>query len=241
MTSLRQVRHASPPHALERERATKIAVGSGKKLLRRLQLLNPAMSSWKIQLASCLLTREWHTKVSVLDWRLKGTKSRPLLYLHQRSGHGTDEIESGLLPTLQAHDKAKGNAERVGRFGTKHGGRNLNDEVAGLLPTLTAGNITGGNTSRSGNRKDELLLPGIIRGLAPTLSARDWKDTPGMASEGTNPDGTHRDRTDQLPRVIGICTGYRLSARFAAWFLGYPQTIFESETEQNGSQPSETP
>jgi hypothetical protein len=35
-----------------------------------------------------------------------------------------------LWPTPQAHDAAKGNSERVGRFGTKHGGRNLNDEVA---------------------------------------------------------------------------------------------------------------
>ncbi len=33
-------------------------------------------------------------------------------------------------PTPQAHDAAKGDPNRVGRFGTKHGGRNLNDEVA---------------------------------------------------------------------------------------------------------------
>jgi hypothetical protein len=34
-----------------------------------------------------------------------------------------------LSATPQAHDAHKGNAERVGRFGTKHGGRNLTDEV----------------------------------------------------------------------------------------------------------------
>jgi len=34
------------------------------------------------------------------------------------------------LPTPQAHDAAPGNPNRVGRYGTKHGGRNLNDEIA---------------------------------------------------------------------------------------------------------------
>jgi len=34
----------------------------------------------------------------------------------------------------------------------------------------------------------------------PTASSRDWKDTPGMATEAQNPDGSARDRTDQLPR-----------------------------------------
>lgn len=35
----------------------------------------------------------------------------------------------------------------------------------------------------------------------PTASSRDWKDTPGMATEATNPDGSTRKRVDQLPRV----------------------------------------
>jgi hypothetical protein len=34
----------------------------------------------------------------------------------------------------------------------------------------------------------------------PTTSARDHKDTPGMATKGINPDGSERNRTDQLPR-----------------------------------------
>ena len=35
----------------------------------------------------------------------------------------------------------------------------------------------------------------------PTASARDWKDSPGMATEAVNPDGSVRSRLDQLPRV----------------------------------------
>ncbi len=38
--------------------------------------------------------------------------------------------------------------------------------------------------------------------LWPTASSRDWKDTPGMAQEGTNPDGSKRKRTDQLARAV---------------------------------------
>ncbi len=38
--------------------------------------------------------------------------------------------------------------------------------------------------------------------LLPTASARDYKDTPGMAREGTNPDGSKRKRVDQLARAI---------------------------------------
>jgi hypothetical protein len=38
----------------------------------------------------------------------------------------------------------------------------------------------------------------------PTCSARDWKDTPGMATTGTNPDGSERSRLDMLPRVAAL-------------------------------------
>ena len=68
-----------------------------------------------------------------------------------------------------------------------------------------------------------------------TPSARDWKDTPGMATEGVNPDGTKRNRVDQLPRqaamVCGqepttsnVSTGKRgqLSPAFSLWLMGFP-------------------
>lgn len=38
----------------------------------------------------------------------------------------------------------------------------------------------------------------------PTCSARDWKDTPGMAQTGINPDGALRTRLDMLPRVSAL-------------------------------------
>ena len=55
-------------------------------------------------------------------------------------------------------------------------------------------------------------------------SARDWKDTAGMAETGTNPDGTERTRLDQLPR----------QAYLAGWpDLGGPM--------QNGLDPAGVP
>lgn len=42
-----------------------------------------------------------------------------------------------------------------------------------LLPTPTVGNVTGGNRSRSGERSNELLLPGVARSLLPTPRATD--------------------------------------------------------------------
>lgn len=40
-----------------------------------------------------------------------------------------------------------------------------------------------------------------------TPSSRDWKDTPGMATTATNPDGSKRTRLDQLPRQAQL-TGW---------------------------------
>jgi site-specific DNA-cytosine methylase len=40
-----------------------------------------------------------------------------------------------------------------------------------------------------------------------TPSARDWKDSAGMATTGVNPDGSTRTRLDQLPRQAQLALG----------------------------------
>lgn len=85
----------------------------------------------------------------------------------------------------------------------------------------------------------------------PTASARDWKDTPGMATTGTNPDGTERTRLDQLPRVAALAgtpafqssvstensgafhltKKASLNPRFSLWLMGFP-TVWARCAEQ---------
>lgn len=48
---------------------------------------------------------------------------------------------------------------------------------------------------RTSGKGSDLLLTGWV-----TPSSRDWKDTPGMATKAVNPDGSVRNRVDQLPR-----------------------------------------
>lgn len=59
----------------------------------------------------------------------------------------------------------------------------------------------------------------------PTPSARDWKDSPGMAQEAQNKDGSRRNRTDQLARAVyaeGNMTTGALNPDWVEWLMGVP-------------------
>jgi hypothetical protein len=84
-------------------------------------------------------------------------------------------------------------------------------------------------TPRAYIHSEDVSVPGltsldvVARGLYPekarywpgqslespwvTPSARDWKDSPGMATTGINPDGTERSRIDMLPRQAAQTSG----------------------------------
>ena len=70
-----------------------------------------------------------------------------------------------------------------------------------------AKNSNGGANSNRENRPQtggaDLQEIALLAGW-PTCSSRDWKDSPGMSTTGTNPDGTQRTRLDQLPRVAQL-------------------------------------
>lgn len=83
---------------------------------------------------------------------------------------------------------------------------------AGLsIPALRAsGHTTSGKGSTSRPRLTDLpqcqatpIPSGDLAGWS-TASARDHKDTAGMAETGINPDGSERSRTDQLPRQAAL-------------------------------------
>ena len=65
-------------------------------------------------------------------------------------------------------------------------------------PTATANQLCPSMMKHSGCRA---WWP-TPRGMWPTPSARDWKDSPGMSKEGVNPDGSGRKRDDQLARKV---------------------------------------
>lgn len=76
-----------------------------------------------------------------------------------------------------------------------------------MWPTPRVGVEKGYETvkARKGHRaaiQHNLLTAVQHSQMFPTPSARDWKDTPNMSKTGTNPDGSIRDRTDQLRRAI---------------------------------------
>jgi hypothetical protein len=120
----------------------------------------------------------------------------------------TKETEYGLWPTLQVHDRHKGNAARVGRYGTKHGGRNLNDEVA-MWPTPTASNTKAVHmrgADKGKKRKSRTYLP--------TPNATDYK------GPSTRSAGKERPMCDDdLPTRVGG----QLNPTWVEWLMGWPQ------------------
>jgi len=86
--------------------------------------------------------------------------------------------------------------------------KNLNDAatLAGWsTPTATDATKAGDVSARPGamGLSEQMSLVGWS-----TPSSRDWKDTEGMATTGTNPDGSKRMRLDQLPRQAQLA-GWR--------------------------------
>ena len=76
-------------------------------------------------------------------------------------------------------------------------------------PTAMAGTPAQKGYNAAGNTDSSRRTVALASWPCP--SSRDWKDTPGMATEGINPDGSKRDRTGQLPRKALLATPMRLT------------------------------
>ncbi len=163
------------------------------------------------------------------------------------SGNG---FLSSLYSTPQAHDTAPGDLERVGRFGTKHGGRNLNDEVAamerGLLPAVQKllptplADDTGHRKSKYQQGGTPLSMAANLlnrAGYVPTPTAGDAKDS---GSRNTENSAAHYglSLTDAVRGDGGVGrlatdTG-PLNPPWIEWLMGFPIGWTDCE-------PSETP
>jgi hypothetical protein len=76
----------------------------------------------------------------------------------------------------------------------------MQNGTAYLLPPLT--HPTSVIASGSWRTGEKSLEDGPELSLLPTPISRDWKDSPGMSLEGVNPNGSHRERVDTLPRAV---------------------------------------
>ena len=112
------------------------------------------------------------------------------------------------------------------------------------LPTPTTNDALKRGTAYWNEHREQTTfgnnLPRSIAALLPTPTARDYKDTPGMALEATN--GRRRD--DQLPRRIYATAspapggGMRLTPEFLCWLMGFPPAWLKPLVDALGTQSS---
>lgn len=135
----------------------------------------------------------------------------------------------GTWPTPTVGDsKASGSAGYSTESG-RHSGTTLTDAaVRWPTPRSTDGSHGGRVTPQKG-REGGTIIEAVSARTWATPSTRDWKDTPGMARTGTNPDGTERSREDQLARQVfagGTTTqptkGLSLNPSWVEWLMGWP-------------------
>ena len=179
------------------------------------------------------VTRDWPAPtVSSLDNRKGASKN---------SGDGLQTAAKNWA-TPQAHDIDPGDPKRVGRYGTKHGGRNLTDDVM-----LWQAPATDSFRSRGGDRKDEKGLDQQAR-CWPAPDANVVNDQESIESWEARLEGNRRGKPltiasqrfrpalpmktagetfsiDEDALILSLqSTGRKplLSPRFVAWLMGWP-------------------
>ena len=168
-----------------------------------------------------------------LTWKERVTPAgRPYLerqaLARRTSVKGSTSLAS--WPTPDAHPELPNTSTNRGK---DYGGNRRRLTPCGLAPVAmlaswpTPNMPSGGpNVESSAKHTGGMDLEGAAT-LASwcTPSARDEKDTPGMATTGTNPDGSERSRVDQLPRQAYLAAFGEMPSGFPAEFLTYPERL----------------
>ena len=166
-------------------------------------------------------------------WKEKVTPSGRSVWQHVPSTRHTNGsgFTGSHWPTLRANNEA------ATLTGTDRAGWDLPTKMTtSNWPTPTVADVEGGRKTRSGARGDEMLLNGLMSAPRVTPSARDWKDSVGMATSSGD-----RNRMDQWPRQMAHAgpttngspaqTEKRGASRgspnpyFAAWLMGWPEWL----------------
>lgn len=191
-----------------------------------------ASLSWKTCEPSLL---EESTKFSG-RWPTSGTMRSGALYEHPTWAPRIDASASFFWPTVTVDDannvtRTSGQMQSLAR-----------DTLRWATPRAEDG-------ERGQGSKFDGLSEDVRAWASPTT--RDHKDSPGMAATGTNPDGSKRDRLDQLPRHAYAWDGTTpfpseaptapsgssppkprrrgLNPRFGLWLMGFPVTWLDLE------------
>lgn len=144
-----------------------------------------------------------------------GAKGGP----NQRGGRGDLRLSSAVVASAvkdECMELARPTPCTSGRGGTQTPGSHLSLEkaVAGwkkdgsveqevsAWPTPTASSSTGSGIRGDGGVNLQTAVKADPELPWATPAARDFKDSPGMAKSGVNPDGTIRNREDQLARQV---------------------------------------
>jgi hypothetical protein len=135
-----------------------------------------------------------------------------------------------MWPTPQAHDSTLGHAERVGRFGTKHGGRNLNDEVM-KFPTPNASDVKGPDPLGRRPECDDDLPTRVKR--YPTPTARLGTPRGPQAKRYTDP----RRSNDLDDAVAHHGDSGQLNPTWVEWLMGFPLGWTDLEPSETPSSP----
>lgn len=197
---------SAPP---EREEESKMvnALASGWKCPGSSVKYDPASSSWKTHQYSLLGGLEPFSAT----WPRWGSMRNGECWERQTWERRTNGTGYGFWATPQAHDCHKGNPARVGRYGTKHGGRNLNDEVA-KWPTPT---VCGNYNRKGASAKSGDGLATAVR-MVPTPTCNDARNSTLPPSQVDH---------DNLPGYLlrsGEEAGGQLNPTWVEWLMGWP-------------------
>ena len=184
-------------------------------------------------------TSRLDSTASLAIWKKIVTEQRGEYLVRVKSARRTKEKESTSWPTATVFDVTGGSypTELVnGQWRSKHSkdpnspwyGAKLKDavETAERFPTpgTTECRSDTLNLVNRVMKGKQIMLTHHVR-LYPTPSARDWKDSPGMAKTAINPDGSVRKRNDQLARAVYATENPlagQLNPDWVEWLMGVP-------------------
>lgn len=114
----------------------------------------------------------------------------------------------GFWPTPQKHDAVPGNPERVGRYGTKHGGRNLNDWAAKWPTPRSSDGSHGGRVTPRKSRNGGNLIEAVAKAQFATPTKHGNYNRKGASP--TSGDG------------LATQVGGTLNPPWVEWLMGWP-------------------